>query len=135
MQLTSPSGSEYEPTPEELRRWADEELPYGVPFVYAGLSYGVAVTLGTLLVHGLDLLGLFTVTGTTQLWVLAVGTLWAAGGWITGTNASTADSSADADSENSPDTGDGSADTSATDDAGGDTTEVTQFPTSPPNRD
>lgn len=75
------SGKQYEESIDGLKRWAANELPHGVPLLYAVVGFAVITTL---LYIGVTLgawIFSWTIPGWTYIAILVLGVFWAFGGW------------------------------------------------------
>lgn len=81
------SGREYEPSINGIKRWAANELPYGVPLLYGLTGFAVITTL----IYGLLTASAWALNFTVPSWVyvgiVLLGLFWAFGGWQHGQEA------------------------------------------------
>ncbi len=81
------SEREYEETIDGFKRWAANELPHGVPLLYAIVGF---VTISVFLYTGLFLATLLfglNPPGWANIMILFLGLFWAFGGWQHGIEA------------------------------------------------
>lgn len=81
------SGREYEQTLEGFLKWASNELPYGVPLLYAVVGFVTITALATLALNIGGLIFQWTPSEWSYVVVLAMGVLWSYGGWLHGVEA------------------------------------------------
>ena len=81
------SGQDYEPTPDGMKRWAANELPHGVPLLYAIVGFATISTLATIILATVQ----FAFSWSAPTWmpvaVALLGVFWAFGGWQHGVEA------------------------------------------------
>lgn len=81
------SKQDYEPTPDGMKRWAANELPHGVPLLYAIVGFAAITTLTTVILGIVQ----FAFNWSAPTWmpvaVALLGVFWAFGGWQHGVEA------------------------------------------------
>jgi hypothetical protein len=81
------SGKEYEQSIEGIKRWAANELPYGVPLLYGLVGFAVITTL----IYGVLSATAWVLNWSVPSWVyvgiVILGIFWAFGGWQHGQEA------------------------------------------------
>lgn len=81
------SGRQYEPSINGIKRWAANELPYGVPLLYGLVGFAVITTLVYGLLSAAAWLFSWTVPGWVSVGIVILGLIWAFGGWQHGQEA------------------------------------------------
>jgi len=81
------SGQNYEPTPDGMKQWAANELPHGVPLLYAIVGFTAISTLVTVTLATVQLALNWSAPTWMPVAVALLGVFWAFGGWQHGVEA------------------------------------------------
>lgn len=81
------SGRQYEQSIDGVKRWAANELPYGVPLLYGAVGFAVIITLIYSLLSATAWLLGWSIPGWAYIVIAVLGLVWAFGGWQHGQEA------------------------------------------------
>ena len=81
------SGRTYEPTIDGMKRWAANELPHGLPLLYAITGFVAIAIIASVGLWFVELVFAWSAPQWAPILVLGLGVFWAFGGWQHGVEA------------------------------------------------